>query len=160
MVKRCIKQSRLIIKRAINGDVGRCSPRQGSFFTPSRLTLPSLLKFLYYWSEEIQSHDFIEKHLGWSPNTVVDWKNFLRDICVEELLVNPEPIGGVGTIVEIDESKFGKRKYNKRRLLTGQWVFGMVERDTDKMVMVTVPDRSTATLLPIIQTFVLPGTTI
>ena len=34
------------------------------------------------------------------------------------------------------------------------------ERDTDNMIMCTVPDRSTATLLPIIQTFVLPGTTI
>ena len=98
--------------------------------------------------------------MGWGPNTVVDWKNFLRDICVEELLVIPEPIGASGIIVEIDESKFGKPKYNRGRLLTGQWVFGMVERGTDKMVMVTVPDRSTATLLPIIQTFVLPGTMI
>ena len=59
---------------------------------------------------------------------------------MEELLVNPEPTGGVGTIVEIDESKFGKRKYNSGRLLTRKWVFGMVERDTDKMVMVTVPE--------------------
>ena len=137
---------------------GRCSLRQRSFFTPSHLTLPLLLKFIYYSSEEIQSHAFLEKHLGWSPNAVVDWKKFLRDICVEELLVNPEPIGGVGTIVEIDESKFGKRKYNRGRLLTGQLLFGMVERDTDKMVMVTVPDRSATTQLPIIQTFVLPGT--
>ena len=30
---------------------GRCSLREGSFFTPSHLTLPSLLK--YYCSEEI-----------------------------------------------------------------------------------------------------------
>ncbi|KAI6650806.1 hypothetical protein LOD99_7857 [Oopsacas minuta] len=65
--------------------------------------------------------------------------------------MNPQPIGGSGKIVEIDESKFGKRKYNRGRLLTGQWVFGMVERDTDDIIMVTVPDRSTATLLPIIQ---------
>ena len=91
---------------------GRCFLRKGSFFIPSHLTIPLLLNFLYYWSEELQSHAFLEKHLGWSPNTVVDWKNFLKDICVEEVLVNPEPIGGVGTIVEIDGSKFGKRNYN------------------------------------------------
>ena len=82
----------------------------------------------------------------------------MRDICLEEILINPQPIGGPGKIVEIDESKFGKRKYNRGRLLTGQWVFGMVERDTNNIIMCTVPDRSTATLLPIIQTFVLPGT--
>ena len=45
---------------------------------------------------------------------------------MRELLVNPELIGGVGTIVEIDESKFGK-VHNIRRLLTGQWVFGIIE---------------------------------
>ena len=84
----------------------------------------------------------------------------MRDICIEELIGNPEPLGGPGKIVEIDESKFGKRKYNRGRLLAGQWVFGIVEKDTDKMVMFSVPDRSTANLLPIIQQYVLPGTTI
>ncbi|KAI6646400.1 hypothetical protein LOD99_12522 [Oopsacas minuta] len=74
--------------------------------------------------------------------------------------MNPQPIGGPGKIVEIDESKFGKRKYNRGRLLSGQWVFGMVERDTDDIIMVTVPDRSTATLLPIIQRFIHPQTII
>ena len=46
-----------------------------------------------------------------SPNIIVDWKNLLRDVCIEELLSNPELLGGTGKIVEIDESKFGKRQY-------------------------------------------------
>ena len=33
-------------------------------------------------------------------------------------------IGGVGKAVEIDESKFGHRKYHVGRLIKGQWVFG------------------------------------
>ncbi|KAI9103766.1 hypothetical protein DFS34DRAFT_590183 [Phlyctochytrium arcticum] len=37
-------------------------------------------------------------------------------------------IGGPGTIVGIDESKFGKRKYNKGRRVEGQWVFGGIQR--------------------------------
>ena len=39
-----------------------------------------------------------------------------------------EQIGGNGTIVEIDESKFGKRKYNRGHAVDGVWVLGMVER--------------------------------
>ncbi|KAI6651227.1 hypothetical protein LOD99_5374 [Oopsacas minuta] len=119
-----------------------------------------MLKFLYYWSEDIQAHMFLEKQLGWSPNTVEDCKNFTRDVCIEDLIVNPEPIGGSGTIVEIDECKFRKREYNRGRLLTGQWVFGMFETGTNKAVMVVVTNRTIATLPPIIQQYILPGTTI
>ncbi|GFR28436.1 nuclease HARBI1 [Trichonephila clavata] len=39
-----------------------------------------------------------------------------------------EKIGGEGKIVEVDESQFGKRKYNRRHAMEGQWVFGGVER--------------------------------
>ena len=41
-----------------------------------------------------------------------------------------EQIGGEGEIVEIDESKFGKRKYNVGRVIEGQWVFGGVCQNT------------------------------
>ena len=37
--------------------------------------------------------------------------------------MDSEPIGGLDKIVEIDESKFGKRKYNKGRKVDGVWVF-------------------------------------
>ena len=41
-------------------------------------------------------------------------------------------IGGPGKVVEIDESKFGRRKYNRGRYQEGHWVFGGVERGTSK----------------------------
>ncbi|KAI6656224.1 hypothetical protein LOD99_1557 [Oopsacas minuta] len=137
-----------------------CSLRYESFFKSSNLSLPSLLQFLYFWSVDIQSHAFLRRHLQRSPNTVVDWKSFMRDVCIEDLIINQEPIGGPGTVVEIDESKFGRRKYNHGRLLTGQWVFGLYEQGTDNVLMIPVPDCSGATLLAIIQRYVLPGTTI
>ena len=43
----------------------------------------------------------------------MDWYNFVRDICEEYFLAHPAVIGRPGVEVEIDESKFGKRKYNR-----------------------------------------------
>jgi len=36
-------------------------------------------------------------------------------------------MGGPGHIVQIDDSKFGKRKYNKGKRVEGVWVFAMIE---------------------------------
>ena len=68
-------------------------------------------------------------------------------------------IGGPGKIVQIEESKFGCRKYNRSRY-QGHWVFGEVERGMSKAFMVEVLDRSAATLLPLNQQHILPGTTV
>ena len=69
-------------------------------------------------------------------------------------------LGGPGKIVEIDESKFGKRKYNRGHLVEGQWVFGGVERENGNFFLVPVERRNRDTLIPIIQEWILPGTTI
>ena len=66
----------------------------------------------------------------------------------------------MGKVVEIDESKFGRRKYNRGRYSLGDWVFGDIERSRNNVFMVEVANRSAATLLPIIQQFVMPGTTV
>ncbi|GFN74420.1 hypothetical protein PoB_000092600 [Plakobranchus ocellatus] len=58
--------------------------------------------------------------------------------------------------VEIDESLFFHRKYRGAHR-GGHWVFGGVERDTGKCFMVTVPNRTRATLEPVIERFILPN---
>jgi hypothetical protein len=40
-------------------------------------------------------------------------------------------IGGPGIIVEMDESKFGKCKYNMGHRVKGNWVWGCIERIVD-----------------------------
>jgi len=60
--------------------------------------------------------------------------------------------------VEIDESKFGKTKYNCSRYIEGQWVFGSICRQTKAYFLVLVAQREKDTLLPIIRAHILPGT--
>ena len=60
----------------------------------------------------------------------MDWYNLYREVCSEVLIKEDAKIGGPGKTVEIDESKFGKRKYHKGRRKDGVWVFGGIERDT------------------------------
>ncbi len=71
----------------------------------------------------------------------MDWYNFYRDVCAEYFVGNPVTLGRPGKTVEIDESKFGKRKYNRGRLIDGHWVFGGIERGSNKSFMLVVPDR-------------------
>ena len=50
--------------------------------------------------------------------------------------------------VEIDESKFGKRKFNRGRVVDDHWLFGGIERTTGECFLVEVEHRDAATLLP------------
>lgn len=45
-------------------------------------------------------------------HTVVDYKNFFRCMCIEYFAVNLIQIGGVGHVVQIDESFVTKRLVN------------------------------------------------
>lgn len=51
-----------------------------------------------------------------------------------------QQLGGPGIIVEIDEAKISKRKYNKGRILRGQWMFGGIERNSGKVFIVPIED--------------------
>ena len=87
-------------------------------------------------------------------------QDVLRDICIQFFIDHPAVVGGPGKEVEIDESKFGKRKYNRGRAVEGHWVFGGMERGSGESFLVEVARRDAATLLPIIAQHVRPGTTV
>ena len=56
-------------------------------------------------------------------------------------------LGGKDIIVEVDESKFGRRKYNRGHRVNGVWVLGMVEKTPERKIkLIAVDDRSKATL--------------
>ena len=63
-------------------------------------------------------------------------------------------------IVEIDESKFLRRKHPRGRYHEGTWVFGGIERGTKNCFLEAVPVRDAPTLLPLIERWILPGTRI
>ncbi|CAI6355836.1 unnamed protein product [Macrosiphum euphorbiae] len=76
------------------------------------------------------------------------------------MVVRKVKLGGCGRTVEIDESKFGRRKHHRGHRVEGQWVFGGYERETGNCFMIPVENRTAETLLVIIKDWIKPGTTI
>ena len=138
----------------------KTSIRQDSWFAKSHLTIDKIIKLTYYWVYKFPQQQVSHELRIDSGHTTVDWYNFCRDICIDILEKDNDQIGGPGKEVEIDESKFGKRKYHRGKRVDGVWVFGGIERDSKLCFMTTVSDRSAATLIPIIKKFIKPGTTI
>jgi transposase-like protein len=100
--------------------------------------------------------------IGVAEKTVIDWYSFLRDVCAADLLAHPYQIGGVGHTVAIDESVIARRKPGNAqgRPVREQWVFGGVDLTTKSFFIELVDRRDAATLLPVIQRNILPGTVI
>ena len=68
-------------------------------------------------------------------------------------------IGGHGHVVEIDESAFTRRKDNVGRAVPTPWVFGELTQ-LHRKVFWSGGEEGRETLLPILQQYVLPGTTV
>ena len=165
--KKCARGMNLVEreKAGKEGVLWRC-PRKGcrrevslrkdTFFEGSHLEIEKILRILHLWSTKTPLNK-MRVEVEVSTKTAVDWYNFVRDVCAQYYIDHPAVIGGPNVEVEIDESKFGKRKYNRGRTVDGHWVFGGVERITGECFLVEVQQRDAATLLPIVQNFVRPG---
>jgi hypothetical protein len=65
------------------------------------------------------------------------------------------------TIVEVDESKFGERKYHHGHRVEGVWVIGDVEPTATCALFVTVvEDRSALSILELLTQYVAKGSII
>ena len=149
-------------KRGYNG---MASIRQNSWFSGSKLSIEKILALTYAWAHKFSAsqavHETSLDDETTSTETVVDWYNYCREVCADRIMNHHAgPIGGPGTTVEIDESKFGKMKYHRGRPIEGKWVFGGICRETKACFLVPVECRDRDTLLPIIRAHILPGTRI
>ena len=95
-----------------------------------------------------------------APKTIVDWKNFCRDVCLEYLLAHPIQIGGPGRIAEIDECQVVRRKANVGHIVREQRVFGGIEPATNEGFLVPVANRDRPTLEALIIQYIRAGSII
>lgn len=145
---RCQNNCRLVkYQQNVDGYRWRCRPcnftksiRSGSFFERSHLSLKLILRLIYRWCDDYPGTKIAKELEINRATTVTDWMNFCRDVCVAWVQDNPVELGGLDEetllpkIVEIDESNFFKRKYNRGRRRRSKWVFGGIEEKSSEHV--------------------------
>jgi hypothetical protein len=92
------------------------------------------MKFLYFWLTGVTNQQ-IQTFLGWSNDKVYYWHKYVRELVATVVLSDTRQIGGQDIIVEIDASKFGKRKHNRGHYVDGAWVFGGVENTPERRLL-------------------------
>lgn len=128
-----------------------------TFFMMTKLSYQDTLLYGYLWLSGCKWTQLIIL-TGHSTTTVTAYGKYFRELVAEMIDIEDTIIGGPGIIVEIDETKLGKRKYNRGHPVDGVWVLVGVERTSERKVFcVEVPNREAATLLAVIRRHVLPG---
>ena len=108
----------------------KLSIRHQSWLVDSKIPLPIVCELMYLWSQGFSIDEIIHE-LKISRKTAIEWTVFFRETFFTMILEHSEPIGGNGIEVEIDESKFGKRKYHRAIEWKGSGSLE-VERNTTK----------------------------
>ena len=152
-------------KRACRGARCEVSVKKGTWFEGSHISVTKSLLLMNCFAWHLSSRQAVVQtalDTSTSTETVTDFYNYCREIYVEQLFQGQEAkqIGGPNMTVEIDEAKFGKRKFNRGRVVEGQWVLGGICRETRECFFVPVEDRTENTLLSIILKYVRLGTII
>ena len=140
----------------------RLSIRYDTWTSDSNLSLRLIVKILAYWCDSRTVQNTV-KDLKVSKSTIITkFKEFRK---VAQALyrndISRNPFSG-NLPVQIDESHFFKPKYEVGRMLLepAVWVFGIYDMNSARILMEVVPQRDAQTLVPIIQSSVVPGTTI
>ena len=133
----------------------------GTFLEVSRLQVDKFVRLLFLWAHEAPIK-MVLSMTGFLSGTAVQWYQYFRDICTWKLCTvnSPTTLGSPGKIVQIDESVMVKAKYHRGHQLRDGWVFGIYDPSIKEGHIERVEQRDAATMVPIVQRIVAPGTTI
>jgi hypothetical protein len=158
-VKDKYKQDRYIWR--CNSCKRKASIRQNSFWQDQSLSLKVYISLLYLFATNIPASIALAMlSPDISINTIHQWYSFFRDIISRYLIDHPVHFND--EIVEIDESKWGKkRKYQRGNPGPNHpWIFGMLGRLSQKVALFIVNRRRAVDLVPRIQAYAHPNCTI
>lgn len=99
------------------------------FFHTVQIPINKYLEIIIIWFLRYPPN-VIVRESKLSRNTVYKCLKHIRNLISAYMHETSVPIGGPGRTVEIDESVFGKRKYNRGRVTNTKWVVGGICRET------------------------------
>ncbi|KAI8083937.1 hypothetical protein BDF21DRAFT_337793, partial [Thamnidium elegans] len=98
-------------------------------FFNRNLAVNKVLYILFMWVKKAPQ-GYIVDTIGCFHQTVRKVINGIQQVIQEDLSMEDD------LMIEIDESKFGKRKHNRSHRVEGVWVIGGVERTPERKVFV------------------------
>ncbi|KAJ8651319.1 hypothetical protein O0I10_013188 [Lichtheimia ornata] len=141
------------------------SLREGSFFSGLKIGMHQVLGIIWLYLYKVEMKG-IRDLTGASAPTVRTVIHLLyrlmnADIKDEYMTIGGKDSDGNSIIVEVDESKFGKRKSHRGHRVEGVWVVGGVEKTPErKLFLTTVEDRKKDTLHLILGNYIKAGSEI
>ena len=94
------------------------------------------------YEQAIRESTIIESGQKTSSASVADWFSYCREVtCVylDGLYDESGPIGGAGHVIRIDEMKLRRKKFNKGRMVEGNWLLGLIDEDTNEIRLEICP---------------------
>ncbi|KCZ78345.1 hypothetical protein H311_00626 [Anncaliia algerae PRA109] len=104
---------------------------KGTIFENKSMPFLYILFLSYLWVSNI-THMSVKNITSFSENTIVKINKKNKKRIAHSIKPESLRIGGPGIFVELDESKFGKRKYNRGNRVEGAWVFTGVEKTEER----------------------------
>jgi len=129
-----------------------------TFFERSHLSVLTILKLTICWFFRMSVTDAATQ-CEVQSHAAVDFYSYCREVCRVAHSHDEVQIGGVGDVVEVDESHLFTRMYHRgRRLRRAMWVFGGISRLTRKRFVCLIRDKRRDTLWPLMQQHIAQGT--
>ncbi|CAG2257254.1 unnamed protein product [Mytilus edulis] len=167
---KCEKVCRIgVSKDKLGGQTFRCTANKNheysiytnSFFAGCHADIRDVFQFIRsYLQKNTLRLCSISSGIAYK-STAVYWAQDVREVFVQFVWDNMFSLKFTGE-VELDESLFGRKcKYHKGKDSgTKVWVFGIIEKSSNRIVLYPVDKRSREVLLPLIKRHVEAGSTI
>ena len=134
---------------------------EDTIFYKAKLSINKILYLLYEYLKKTP-RDSAVVSVDVTPVTATYYyKKFREQLAIYGVdNIKDNLLGGKNETVEIDESYFCKRKYNRGHKVNGIWVLGGIQRGTKKIFTIPVEKRDKETLLFHIKKYIKPETRI
>lgn len=138
LINICVRDDKYyFICRRKGHAVFKKSALSNTWFERHKLPMNEVMFITYFYCfrftyENISYHMSRKDGTTVSTETISDIFSFIREvikICMQKEWEQSGKLGQHSTRVQIDETKIGKQKYRRGRMVDGSWVFGAVDED-------------------------------